>query len=84
MSKHIGKNLTCDRCGDTVFLKRVEEDTVLDGGFTRIENFETAPEGWKNSFELDMDLCPRCSDIWEGFKARFKGADYASKDSKSY
>ena len=43
-----GKQLTCDRCGTTVFLKRLD-----------VEQFEKPDKGWL--YREDKDLCPACA-----------------------
>ena len=43
MSEITGKLLICDRCGITTFLE-YKGKTDLDGGFTRIHNFEDKPK----------------------------------------
>lgn len=45
MSEQIGKLLSCDRCGETVFLKW-EGMSEFDGGYSKIQHFEKTPEGW--------------------------------------
>lgn len=58
----IGKLIICDCCHKEIFLEKLQgKDTVLDGGYTRIENFRSKPEEWCHSFDLKMDLCPSCS-----------------------
>lgn len=71
MATEVGRLITCDKCHATVFVK-YKDTTHLDGGFTRINNFETPPEGWEWFPELVMYLCPECSSRWESFKERFK------------
>lgn len=58
----IGKLIICDCCHKEIFLEKEQGNvTVLDGGYTRIENFRAKPEEWYHSFDLKMDLCPSCS-----------------------
>jgi len=61
MSRTKGMNVTCERCGNTVFLKQIE-DLVMDGGLTRNEQYEEMPEGWGTFYceGKSMDMCPRC------------------------
>lgn len=62
MSEANGKLLTCDRCGETVFL-RLTGRTELDGGWTNYDNFESAPDGWELAHLPNTKycrLCPRC------------------------
>lgn len=59
MAEVDGRLCTCDRCGEMVFRKYIE-DRDTDGGFTRWNVFEPFPEGW----ELHSDtgrLCPACN-----------------------
>lgn len=58
MSERIGKLLSCDRCGKTIFLKG-EGTNELDGGYFKVLRFEKPPEGW-GSFRDVYTLCPRC------------------------
>lgn len=53
-----GKQLTCDRCGTTVFLKRLD-DKCVDGGCTIVEQFEKPDKGWL--YREGKDLCPACA-----------------------
>lgn len=69
MSEVEGKLLTCDVCGETVFLKYVG-DGESDGGFTRRRKYEDRPEGW-GMFDVYGMLCPSCSDaIWSAVRAK--------------
>lgn len=76
MSEARGLLKTCDRCGETVFLKAIS-DGVTDGGYTKWNRFEDAPEGWEWRKETGT-LCPNCYaeyiDILEQFK-RQKATD---------
>ena len=65
----IYKVTKCKRCGETVFLRYLSKKE-LDGGFTKIEEFEKIPDGWENSFELGM-LCPVCHEKFESMKKDF-------------
>lgn len=58
MSEQIGKRLTCDRCGETIFLKW-EGMSEFDGGYSKIQHFEKVPEGWGSVMGLGQ-LCPKC------------------------
>ena len=70
MSEQIGKRLTCDRCGETIFLKW-EGMSEFDGGYSKIQHFEKVPEGWGSVIDLGL-LCPRCyveyGNLIENFK----------------
>lgn len=37
----------CKRCGETAFRKYLSTK-ALDGGFTKVEEFEKLPDGWKS------------------------------------
>lgn len=63
MSEVCGKLVTCDRCGETVFLK-VTGEKVADGGFTRWNTFEAFPEGWEWHHEPGR-LCPKCNEEYK-------------------
>ena len=47
MSEQIGKLLSCDRCGETIFLKW-KGTRELDGGYSKVLDFEMPPKGWVN------------------------------------
>lgn len=65
-----GKLHKCDRCGCEVFLKRLK-DKDMDGGFTKVEQFEDLPKGWSNTVTRvpdrrdGLDLCPECSAYYD-------------------
>lgn len=65
----IYKVTKCKRCGETVF-RRYLSTKELDGGYTKIEEFEKMPDGWENSYELGM-LCPVCHEEFESMKKDF-------------
>ena len=58
---NLGKEIVCDRCGERIFLKRIDVKE-LDGGFTRSEQHEKKPDGWGSQYvgEKIVDLCPDC------------------------
>lgn len=65
MADQKGLLKTCDRCGAQVFLKYTGTDT-LDGGYTKLDKFEDAPDGWgccKVGREY-RTLCPACAERW--------------------
>ena len=71
MSKNNGRMLTCDRCGAWKFLKCTGEGEA-DGGYSRWNKFEPAPEwGWISDIG---DVCPKCmkdyADMLERYKKR--------------
>lgn len=60
MSEVKGMLKTYDRCGESIFLKTIG-DRETDGGFTRWNKFEDAPEGWVYHSEpgtYAVTLCP--------------------------
>lgn len=67
MSSQKGEIRTCDRCGEQVFCKYLK-DGVMDGGFTRWNEFEKA-EGW--GYEDGKDLCPKCTEEFKKMKEDF-------------
>lgn len=70
MSKAKGLMRTCDRCGKWVFLKRTGEG-VVDGGYTRWDEFEPAPDGWENIKGVG-DVCDECKMEYEDMLERYK------------
>lgn len=69
MSSVNGQLVTCDRCGEQVFLKSVGEG-IADGGYTRWNKFEPMPEGWGNEYKIGT-LCPTCNREWKKLKDDF-------------
>ena len=61
MSKVKGELLTCDRCGETIFLKYLEKG-YADGGYTTWDKYENA-EGW--GYEVHYNLCPKCMEEYK-------------------
>ena len=61
----------CDLCGKYIFEKWLSTKAVLDGGFTRVEEFEKSGFGsmvvvfWDiegvNDPRIDLKLCPDCA-----------------------
>ena len=69
MAEKVGKMITCDRCGNSVFLECIGEGET-DGGYTRWNNFEAAPESW--AYHLDVGrLCPKCNAEYENMIKQF-------------
>lgn len=60
--REVGKLVKCDNCKQWVFLKRLD-DIVMDGGYSRSENYEKLPDGWERADVVDKhaDLCPECA-----------------------
>ena len=76
MSKEqIGKIVTCDRCGNKIFL-RFTGETVLDGGLTKIDNFERLPPEWHWMSEYGY-LCDSCMYEFRNHIHNFLGDDVA-------
>ena len=78
MAEQRGKLLTCDRCGETVFLKELEAKARdADGGYTRWNEYkhEEPPEGWSYKYFGDYSnsysLCPKCSEKFEEAHTNF-------------
>lgn len=69
MSEVKGILKTCDRCGETIFLKTIG-DGEADGGFTRWNKFEKAPDGWERLFAVGL-LCPKCNEEYKKLLERF-------------
>lgn len=69
MSRVTGQLLTCDRCGAQKFVKALDPKS-LDGGFTRVEQFEAA-DGWDVASGLYKLLCPKCNSEWNGIMSSF-------------
>lgn len=61
MSKVKGELLTCDRCGETIFLKYLGKGDA-DGGYTTWDKYENA-EGW--GYEVRYNLCPKCMEEYK-------------------
>ena len=68
MSRTNGCLLTCDRCGKQTFLKSTGEGE-MDGGYTRWNKFEPAPEGWGSN--SGRNLCPECYEKWKELEKEF-------------
>lgn len=64
MSEVEGKLLTCDLCGEAVFLKYLETKQY-DGGFTKERRYEDRPDGWQTwhvANVIHSTLCPSCNE----------------------
>lgn len=79
MASQRGKMITCDRCGESIFLKELEvKEKDMDGGFTRWNEYkyEELPDGWANvlfdvGFGSNKVLCPECMSIFDKVRAEF-------------
>lgn len=67
MAETKGMLKTCDRCGETIFLK-VLGGREMDAGITRWDEFEPFPIGWDMRNDIGT-LCSKCS---EGYKNLLK------------
>ena len=71
----------CGRCECKVFLKYLGKGET-DGGYTTWDSFESAPEGWRYWHDLNITLCPACSQEYEErlqkfmFQRAFNGSFY--------
>lgn len=54
-----GMDLTCNVCGHTEFLKRLE-NWNCNGGFFKPEVYEDPKPGWKYTSD-HADICPACA-----------------------
>lgn len=71
MAEKLGKKVICDRCGKHIFLEYICAKS-LDGGFTRVKDFEPIPDDWLHSFDLNMRLCNECTNEFKAMLERFK------------
>ena len=65
-----GRRYTCDRCGAECFCKCTGEGE-LDGGYTRWNNFEPLPSGWK-THAIGL-LCPDCNGVYGEWVEKYMG-----------
>lgn len=84
----VGKLIKCDRCGEQVFLPWISQDE-FDGGYTRVDKFETVPEGWEcvsryfHKYDL-RNLCPKCTKEYEYMLSEFwKGTILESEQKEA-
>ncbi len=72
MAEQKGLLKTCDRCGSQVFLKYLDTDE-LDGGYTKLDKFEPAPDGWNCCYvgTRFKTLCPTCAERWQEISTAF-------------
>lgn len=75
--EEIGKLVTCNRCGTKIFLRFIGE-TNLDGGFTKINNFEPLPPEWLWITDYGL-LCDNCAGQLRDKVHDFLGDDATSK-----
>ena len=68
--KVIGKEVTCDRCGERIMLKRTGKFD-LNGEYTGVEKYEELPDGWRYLCDSDKDLCPNCAKDYDRLMEEF-------------
>lgn len=81
MSSQRGKLITCDRCGESVFVKELDvKEKETDGGFIRWNEYkyEDIPEeGWADVYfgveytASIYTLCSTCMHLFDFTKTRF-------------
>lgn len=76
MSEVKGKLVTCNRCGNTHFLKFVEE-TSIDGGYSSYDHYEELPEEWLYATQFGH-LCENCAKEFRDWITRFMNGKVAS------
>lgn len=69
MGEWKGMIITCDRCGKE-HRRALLGEKVLDGGFTRADEFEDMPSSWKYRHDIGW-LCPACSREYERLARAF-------------
>lgn len=69
MARTEGILVTCDRCGETVFLKKTGEND-LDGGYTRYNTYQSLSPDWMYETAFGH-LCPKCAREFQTFCANF-------------
>lgn len=85
MAEMNGKLLICDRCGKQIFLRTTGEGET-DGGYTRWNKFEPAPDGWDLASVPEcpgakygsIRVCPECHALWDAviYEHFLKGTPY--------
>lgn len=70
MAEINGRLIICDRCGATAFCKCAGEGEA-DGGFTRWNKFEPAPDGWDWHSDTGS-LCSACNEEYTTLIENFK------------
>ena len=73
--KKVGMMIVCDRCGESVFLNKVEPN-VTDGGYTKTDIYEQKPDDWGRDVERSRDLCPSCFGYYKEITDDFYNTDY--------
>ena len=81
MSEQRGKLVTCDRCGESIFVKElVATERETDSGFFRWNEYkyEDLPEGWSTVYFGEFvfyTLCPICYELFEKCRNMFFGIE---------
>lgn len=73
MSSQRGKLITCDRCGESTFVK-YHKSSFMDGGYTEQEHYDPTPEGWEWESGVGH-LCPSCNRLFKETMTKFLGYD---------
>lgn len=63
-----GKLVTCDRCGEAIFLTKLD-DKVLDGGYTRIQQHTDIPQSW--GMVERKNVCSKCNSLYQSIMAQY-------------
>lgn len=69
MGEWKGMIITCDRCGKE-HRRALLGEKVLDGGFTRADDFEGMPSSWEYRRNTGW-LCPECNTAYETLVKNF-------------
>ena len=69
MSRISGDLVTCSRCGQTIFLKKLGYSP--SGGYRPHDDIEKLPDDWLNIVELGGHLCPSCSLMFKRMIEKF-------------
>ena len=68
MAQKLGKLLTCDRCGTTLFLEKKKDKTdYSDGYVSDLSEFEDPPGDWiriRSDKNDDIMLCTDCAKLF--------------------
>lgn len=65
MSELIGKQVQCNRCNTTIFLKFIEKESH---GFSDVDRYEKLPDDWLYENQIGH-LCPDCAYLFRSFIA---------------
>lgn len=75
MGSDMGKRLTCDRCGQSIFLKYLGKGDA-DGGYTTYDRYEDIPDSWMYTTRMGY-LCSDCADSFRTFVYQFMDGNVA-------